>query len=93
MGSIDWNKPAINIHNLVRAFSPAPGAYFFHDNKQIKIFRTQICDENIAPGKIKTSSGELIIGCGEGSLKILELQLEGKRRMDAESFLRGYKFN
>lgn len=93
MGSINWNNPAFNIHNLVRAFSPAPGAYFFHDNKQIKIFRTQVCAENISPGKIKASSDELIVGCGEGSLKILELQLEGKKRMDAESFLRGYKFS
>ncbi len=92
MGQIDWNKPAFAIHNLVRAFSPAPGAFFNYNDRQIKIFRTSVSLKVLPPGKIESTKNELFIGCGEGSVQILELQQEGKKRMDAEAFLRGNRF-
>jgi methionyl-tRNA formyltransferase len=93
MGEINWNEPAEKIHNLVRAFSPSPGAYFYHYLRKIKIYRTEILPQSLPPGRIKAEKRDLIIGCGDNSLKILELQLEGKKRLKTEEFLRGYNFN
>ncbi len=93
-GRIDWTKPAAEIHNLVRGLSPVPCAYFFHDNKKIKVYKTKIVKrENTFPGKINSSKKNLIIECGKDELEILELQLEGRKRMSAEEFLRGFKFD
>ncbi len=89
---IDWNKPAIEIHNLIRGLSPYPGAFFYHNDKLIKIYTSKLSDEKLNPGEIKQTKSELYVGCGEGSLKILELQQEGKKRMHTEEFLRGYSF-
>jgi methionyl-tRNA formyltransferase len=93
MGEINWSEPAEKIHNLVRAFSPAPGAYFFHNGKQIKVYKTAVTDHAGEPGAITQSGGDLLVACGKGSLKILELQQEGRKRMSIEAFLRGYSFN
>jgi methionyl-tRNA formyltransferase len=93
MGLINWNEPADKIYNLIRAFSPAPGAYFFYNDKQIKIYRTEVIPQNHTPGTIIDNRTELIIGCGKDSLKVLELQQEGKKRMTASEFLRGFSFS
>jgi methionyl-tRNA formyltransferase len=91
---IDWSKPASEIHNLVRGLSPHPVAYFLHNNKVIKIYKAEIVkDLNLKPGEIHQTKTELIIGCGKDSLRILEIQQEGKKKMQTEEFLRGYKFS
>ncbi len=91
---IDWNKPASEIHNLVRGLSPHPVAYFLHNNKVIKIYKTEIVKYlNLKPGEIHQTKTELIIGCGKDSLRIFEIQQEGKKKMQTEEFLRGYKFS
>lgn len=90
---IDWNKPALEIHNLVRGLSPHPVAYFLHNNKVIKIYKSEIVnDVNLKPGELHQSKTELFIGCGTDALKILEIQQEGKKRMNTEEFLRGFSF-
>jgi methionyl-tRNA formyltransferase len=89
---IDWNKKASEIHNLIRGLSPYPAAFFYNNSKLIKIYSSKLSDEKLDPGKIKQTKTELFIGCGEGSLEIMELQQEGKKRMHAEEFLRGYNF-
>lgn len=92
-GKIDWIKPAKEIDNLVRGLSPVPCAYFFHNNKKIKVYTTKILEkENPSPGKINQSKKNLFIECGKNELEILELQLEGRKRMGTEEFLRGYSF-
>ena len=92
-GKIDWNKPAKEIHNLVRGLSPAPCAYFYHDSKKIKLYKTKVIEkEKPTPGKIFESKKNLFIECGKDKLEILELQLEGRKRMSTEEFLRGYSF-
>jgi len=92
-GKIDWDKPAEKIHNLVRGLSPSPCAYFFHNDKKIKIYKTKVIEkENTSPGKIIQGKKNLFIECGKNILEILELQLEGRKRMSAEEFLRGFKF-
>lgn len=92
-GRIEWNKSAEEIHNLVRGLSPVPCAYFFHNDKKIKIYKTRVIEkENTSPGKIIQEKKNLFIEFGKDILEILELQLEGRKRMNAEEFLRGFKF-
>lgn len=91
-GLIDWSKEAEEIINLICGTQPWPGAYVYLDEKLLKIYRA----EKITGLPISTS-GEIIkieqdsftIACGKDALKIRELQLEGKKRMSAEEFLRG----
>jgi len=91
---IDWNKSATEIHNLVRGLSPHPVAFFNHNNKVIKIYKTEIVkDLNLKPFGFHQTKTELIIGCGRDALRILEIQQEGKKRMGDEEFIRGIIFN
>lgn len=89
---INWNKTALEVHNLVRGLSPMPSAFFMHGDKQIKVYKTKINTERkLNPGEIYETKSEIIIGCGKDSLELLELQLEGRKRLNAEDFLRGNK--
>ena len=91
---IDWNKSATEIHNLVRGLSPHPAAFFIYHNKVIKVYKTEVvAGINLKPFQFHQTKTELIIGCGKDALRILEIQQEGKKRMNIEEFLRGFKFN
>jgi len=91
--SIDWNKSAEQIHNLVRGLSPHPAAYFNFKNKVIKIYKSEIlAGMNLKPFQFHQTKTELVIGCGKDALRIFEIQQEGKRRMNIEEFLRGFSF-
>lgn len=90
---IDWNKPAEEIHNLVRGLSPYPAAFFIYNEKVIKVYKTEVVKESkLAPSEFHQTKKELIVGCGKDAIKILEIQQEGKRRMSIEEFLRGFRF-
>lgn len=92
-GKIEWSKPAEEINNLVRGLSPIPCAYFFYDNKKIKIYKTRVIKkENTSAGKIIQEKKNLFVECGKDELEILELQLEGRKKMGVEEFLRGFRF-
>lgn len=93
---IDWNKPAITIHNLVRGVNPYPGAWCFvavkGEKKRMKVIRTTAVEKpsQTKPGQIIAEDGKkLVVGAGDGAIQILELQLEGKKAMKADEFLRG----
>ena len=97
MGKIDWNQSSQRIHNLIRAFSPSPGAWCLvkigDQIKRLKIFKTHI-EKNLigTPGQNLFFDGaRWIVACGSGALQILEIQLEGKKRMDANEFVKGIK--
>lgn len=91
---ISWDQPAVAIHNLIRGVTPFPGAFFMHKGNLIKLQKTKITDSlNLKPGEFIQTKTELFAGCGEGTLQILELQREGKRKMPVEEFLRGYSFS
>lgn len=91
---IDWNKSAIKIHNQIRALSPYPGAFCKFDNKILKIFSSEVDSKSMLKiGEIKRSKSELIVGCGEGALKLLRLQLEGRKVLNVDEFLRGINFS
>ncbi|MBP9999993.1 MAG: methionyl-tRNA formyltransferase [Clostridiales bacterium] len=93
MGLMDFTKSANVLERLVRGLNPWPSAYTFLNGKNLKIWSCKVLPETAAaePGTIyKTDKAGIYAACAEGSLLITELQLEGKKRMDAASFLRGY---
>jgi methionyl-tRNA formyltransferase len=89
--NIDWNKSAVEIHNLVRGLSPYPGAFFIHEGKTFKVFESEISEAtNLEPGEISQSKNEIAIGTATTALRILNIQPEGRKRMSVQDFLRGY---
>jgi methionyl-tRNA formyltransferase len=96
--AIDWAQPADAIRNRVRAFSPSPGARTILDGKTFKIFRCEMVPQSAAtsgdpsPGSIPeiTQDGFPVAITGDGNLKLKVVQIEGKKRMEADAFNRGY---
>ncbi|HTR82610.1 MAG TPA: methionyl-tRNA formyltransferase [Bacteroidota bacterium] len=91
---IDWKKPAGVVHNFIRGLSPSPTAWTMHRGTLLKVYKSiesEIEDRKLAPGYVVVEGSKLLITTGNGSVAILEIQQEGKRRMTAEEFLRGYK--
>jgi methionyl-tRNA formyltransferase len=91
-GAVDWSRSAAEIERAVRAFAPWPGAYSFVAGKLLKIHRAAVSQETTraAPGTVVHASGDLLdVATGEGVLRLLEVQLEGKRRLGAREFLAG----
>jgi methionyl-tRNA formyltransferase len=88
---IDWTQPAAEVHNHIRGLSPFPGAWFEldlgGDTVRIKALRSTRADGQGTPGTIL--DGNLTIACGEGAVRLTQVQREGKAAMDAASFLRG----
>lgn len=89
-GQIDFNKSAVEIYNQFRGLNPWPGVFTFYDNKRVKLLNIKPVEKNIEPGKFVVENGRLFIGCTEGALEIFELQIEGKKSMDAKAFINGY---
>ena len=89
---IDWKKSANEIHNLVRGLSPHPVAFLVYNDNLLKVYKTEIVKRNdLKPFQIYQAKTDLIIGCGKDALRILEIQQEGKKRMNVEEFLRGFR--
>ena len=86
---IDWSKPAHAVLRHIHGLSPFPGAWAELENARVKILRCELAKGAGAPGAVL--DGQLTIACGEGAIRILELQREGKARMQAIDFLRGVK--
>lgn len=96
---INWRQPAARVHNFVRGLSPVPCAWTTHTKLVLKIYRTQLVGSHAQetqrskPGEIiQVDKQSLIVKTGEGAVGILEIQLEGRKRMVIEEFLRGYTF-
>ena len=92
MGKINWAKPAEEINNQIRALTPWPSAYTFLDKKMLKIFEAAVVplSEVRKPGEVIETKDQLIVACGKDSLSIIDVQLEGKRKMPIADFLKGY---
>ncbi|WP_224984718.1 methionyl-tRNA formyltransferase [Geomonas agri] len=91
-GLIDWTRSARDIKNQVRGMTPWPGAFSYLDDKLLKVYKVQTAAGTGTPGEVVSAGRDGIeVACGEGSLLIRELQLEGKKRMAAGDFLAGYK--
>jgi methionyl-tRNA formyltransferase len=96
-GRVDWNRPAREIHNLVRGLNPRPGAFSWLDGRRVKLHRTRPLDPGPGdrePGCIvDAGAGTIRVACSPGLLAIEELQLEGKRRMKAAELLSGNRLS
>ena len=93
-GLIDWKRPAVELHNLVRGLIPWPTAFTYWKGKLIKIYKTGIDkrDFEYSAGQIASlDEAGIIVKTGKESLIIKELQLEGGKRLDPGAFLRGHK--
>ena len=92
---IDWIKPANEIHNLIRAFAPSPGAFTTFNSKRLKIYSSTILDDSSNNNKcgeiVIYSKNQLAVQTGKGLLEVREVQMEGKKRMKVEEFLLGTK--
>jgi methionyl-tRNA formyltransferase len=94
-GRIDWNQPAQTIWNRLRAFTPWPGAFTFLKAEPkphlLKIWKAEVAECSGRPGEIlQADRNGIVVACGQNALRILELQREGGRRLNAGEFLAGY---
>lgn len=92
---IDWNKSQDEVYNLIRGLSPYPTAFTYLNGKVLKIYETEkAAPLSKKPGEFETDGKNyLAFATKDGSLRITSLQLEGKKKMDIQEFLRGYRFN
>jgi methionyl-tRNA formyltransferase len=88
---IDWNLDDKIIHNLIRGLSPYPAAYTNFDDKTAKIFKSKLTDmlSNSRPGQIYIDNNNLFVNTSGNLLQIVELQLEGKKRIASSDFING----
>ena len=94
LGRLDFSMDAEALERLIRGLNPWPSAYTTFGGKTLKIWRAEVLNGDFEGeyGEIvKVSKDELIVKTGKGALSILELQLEGKKRMDIKDFLSGNK--
>jgi methionyl-tRNA formyltransferase len=91
-----WEESAMRCHNRVRAFSPKPGALTRWRGKWLKLWRTQPLPEWTHPHAeagtlLEIGADGLVVACGEGALRVLELQPENRARMSVRDFINGYR--
>ena len=96
-GHIDWSMPAGDILNRVRGFLPWPGCYTFLRGQRLHVWKARPADvtyphrlKSVPRGRLETENRRLFAGCGDGFIELLEVQLEGKKRMEAAAFLNGF---
>lgn len=93
MGIIDWTKPAAETERLIRGLNPWPSAFTALGTKTLKIWKADVLeggDASLAGTVVVSDKKHLVVQTGEGQLSLKEVQLEGKKRMPVEAFLRGY---
>ncbi len=88
-GRLNWNETAEVIERKIRAYNPWPGAFTDFKDRKLKIFAASVVDLREAPGAILRKDNELVIATADHALSLMDVQLEGKRRMTAAEFLRG----
>lgn len=93
-GRMDWTRPAEELERKIRGVIPWPGAFSRLNDKTLKIWKVEILDEDseMEPGQVVAAGkAGLTVQTGKGQIRITDLQLEGKKRMEAAAFLRGYQ--
>lgn len=91
-GHLQWSEKATSLYNKIRALNPWPGTFCRLGNKILKIFSAEIKPQTLhrVPGTICNIDASITVACGQDSLCLLEVQLEGKKRMSAAEFLKGH---
>ncbi|MDO4616333.1 MAG: methionyl-tRNA formyltransferase [Lachnospiraceae bacterium] len=93
-GRIDWSRPAEELERRIRGVIPWPGAFSRLNGKTLKVWKAEILNEDssMEPGQIVAAGRDgLTVQTGSGQIRITDLQMEGKKRMPADAFLRGYQ--
>ena len=93
LGRIDWNRPACEIERLIRGLNPWPSAYTDWEGKTMKIWEADVVheDSDKKPGTVvEVTKNGFAVQTGKGLLQVKSLQIPGKKRMEADAFLRGY---
>ncbi|HHW94635.1 MAG TPA: methionyl-tRNA formyltransferase [Mogibacterium sp.] len=95
-GMTDFSESAIMVERKIRAYLEWPNCYSYLDGKQVKFYKADVQD-TAADGKPGTitdvEKNSYSVNCGEGKIRIIEQQLQGKKRMSAGDFMRGYKLS
>ena len=86
---IDWRRPAQEVCRQIRGLADTPGAWTNHGRMRLKVFAARVVDGYGPPGEVLDS--QLAVACGEGAIRLLELQRPGGRTLSAGEFLRGYR--
>jgi methionyl-tRNA formyltransferase len=90
---VDFSRPAPELHNLIRGLSPFPGAFFEADfgkgPERVKILRSAVAEGSGTPGAVLD---EALVACGEGALRLIEVQRAGRGPVSGDEFLRGARF-
>lgn len=90
-GRIDWKKPAIQIYDLYRGLTPWPGIWTTWNNKRLKLLSVSPSLKNVPAGIVKIEDSKIFVGTDKGSLLVTELQMEGKKAVQAKDFVSGYR--
>ncbi len=91
-GRIDWTLPARRIFNRIRGFQPWPGAYTRFRGQQFHIWKARVAEDPVPSGALRWAGRRLLAGCGDGaSLELDEVQIEGRKRMNAAAFANGHR--
>jgi methionyl-tRNA formyltransferase len=90
-GRLDWTRPAVELERRVRAFVPWPGGWTPLGHQVLKVWRAEVVPGSGPPGTVLAAHGRIEMATGEGALRLLEVQPEGKRRMSAAEFLSGHR--
>lgn len=90
-GRIDWQRSAQDIYNQFRGMTPWPGIWTNWEGKRLKLLSVRPTDLTLSAGIVQIQDKHMFIGCGNGSLDVQELQLEGKKAMPADVFAQGYR--
>ena len=94
LGNIMWEDTAVNIERLIRGLNPWPSAYTDWNGKVMKVWEADVVDKDSSevPGTIvKVEKDGFYVQTGKGQIKVTALQIPGKKRMEADAFLRGYQ--
>lgn len=90
---LDFSQDAPTLERKIRAFNPYPAVYFEHNGERFKILKAAVNEKELGEGQIcQTGGGQLLIGCRNGALEVLEIQRQGKKAMEIKELLRGYHF-
>ena len=95
MGKINWSKSSFDIINKIRAFVEYPVAYFSYEGKNVKVYKAEVLDSyKKNPGFVYKANPKegIVIGTGDGAIRLLKIQFPGKKAMDVKSFLMGNDF-
>ena len=90
-GRINWQETTKTIYNQYRGLTPWPGIFTTLDDKRLKLLNIKPGEQNIAPGVLHMEDNNIFIGTTDGSIEIIELQIEGKQAMEASVFASGYQ--